>query len=599
MLRRYPRVWYTDSDIRAEDLLWRQPNGGVPSREYRTGWSRSTFLSRFAVSFGLALLLSNVTAYGQVYIVTDLGVLPNADSSIATSINNHGQIVGRSHIVINPFNQFDRAFLWQNGQMTELGDLPGFSNTPNFATSINNNGQIVGCIGTCGDGARGFLWANGVMTEPWANQVPFNRIFGPVHISDTGQVVGVGEYFISTGREVVPISWKDGAVSTAFENGFCPGKCFAFLRAVNNLGHVVGEAVNIGGSGLTNKATLWRDGIATNVGLLPGSTASTATDINDGGEVVGNSVVNGAMPRAFAWKDGTIRDLGTLGGGTSTAVAINENGLIVGSAQNAAGASRAVLYSNGTVSDLNELILGTAGWELIAATDITNTGQIVGYGTFRAQTRAFLLTPVPSGVEPSMGGNVGSVTTTIGGQFVPGVEVRLSCPGQPEVIGTNLKLRTGGRVLTVTFDLRGTLPGVCDVVVSNPDGSRLMTLPDAFSIESGGRPEMWVDILGFDRIRPGRPQRFYIVYGNKGNVDAEQVGICIEASSSLGLSVVDINASVQLVPDSLTRNTYGLLTVPVIPPQESAVLIIDVMATAPTPGTKFVLTAWTSWSNTR
>lgn len=405
--------------------------------------------------------------------------------------------------------------------------------------------------------SQGLLWANGVMTEPWAGQVPFNHIFGPRRISDTGQVIGVGEYFISTGREIVPISWKNGTVSTAFENGFCPGKCFVLLRAVNNLGHVVGEAVNIGGSGLTSKATMWRDGVATNLGLLSGSNGSTATNISDRGEVVGNSTVNGGMSRAFAWRDGTIRDLGRLGGETSTAAAINENGLIVGSAQNAAGGTRAVLYSDGSVTDLNDLILGNSGWVLVGATDINDAGQIVGYGLFQSRTRAFLLTPAPSGVEPHVGGNAGSITTTIGGQFVPGVTAHLSCSDQPDILGTSIRLRTGGRVLTVTFDLRGTRPSVCDVVVANPDGSQLMRLVGGFTIEQGGKADIWVDIVGFDTVRPGRSQAFYIVYGNRGNRDLYDVPLFITVPR-LTESSVDVRAipPLQPIPDWLSRLTF-------------------------------------------
>jgi probable HAF family extracellular repeat protein len=51
-----------------------------------------------------------------------LGTLPGDVSSGAKDINNKGQVVGQSCDI----NQNCRAFLWQNGMMTDLNTLvPG------------------------------------------------------------------------------------------------------------------------------------------------------------------------------------------------------------------------------------------------------------------------------------------------------------------------------------------------------------------------------------------------------------------------------------------------------------------------------------------
>ncbi|MCW7540962.1 PEP-CTERM sorting domain-containing protein [Aquabacterium sp. A7-Y] len=100
-----------------------------------------------------------------------------------------------------------------------------------------------------------------------------------------------------------------------------------------------------------------------------------AIDLNNAGQVVGDSF-KGDFVRPTLWKDGHIRDLGTLDGPSGSASSINEAGQIVGGRKlrGPEGGTRATLWEGGGIRDLPTLG-GRSGW----ANDINDVGQVVGH----------------------------------------------------------------------------------------------------------------------------------------------------------------------------------------------------------------------------
>jgi len=117
----------------------------------------------------------------------------------------------------------------------------------------------------------------------------------------------------------------------------------------------------------------------TDLGALPGTDESRGTGINQAGQAVGHSTSNPLFGPHIAtlWHaDGTMVDMGTLGGLGATAADINSSGLVVGMADIAPGVgspSHAFSWTASGMTDLGTLG-GTSSW----AEGINQLGQVVG-----------------------------------------------------------------------------------------------------------------------------------------------------------------------------------------------------------------------------
>ncbi|MGO9124475.1 MAG: hypothetical protein ACLP6G_06255 [Terriglobales bacterium] len=195
--------------LRFEAVLW-QPNGGIRQLRPLKGDSVAFAfgINNDGQTIGSSGLCSNTAVppfangpqAGHAVLwekggtPVDLGGLVTGGTiNIAASINNRGEVDGGSQ----SSDGYPHAFLWtKSAGMKDLGTLPGdFFSSATCCHTINDNGQVVGFSfpGPLGSG-RAFLWQNGVMTDlntlipkdsPW-------YLLQGLSINDAGQIVGYG-----------------------------------------------------------------------------------------------------------------------------------------------------------------------------------------------------------------------------------------------------------------------------------------------------------------------------------------------------------------------------------------------------------------------
>jgi probable HAF family extracellular repeat protein len=216
------------------------------------------------------------------------------------------------------FVEQDVAFLYSGGSVINLGTLPG-SASPNgsAALGINNSGQVVGRSPGVFDpyyGAptRAFLYSDGNMTD--LGELGGGRETSAYDINNSGQVVGYSEIGFNQRH---PFRFSNGTMTDLGTLGGTAGEAYA----INDSGQVVGSAMTTGNQ--TRHAFLYSGGM-TDLGALGGS-RSEATAINNAGQVVGWYYA--ALFKPFLFTGGQMYDLITLCTDCGTMQEVEPNGI--------------------------------------------------------------------------------------------------------------------------------------------------------------------------------------------------------------------------------------------------------------------------------
>jgi len=305
--------------------------------------------------------------------IVNLESLPEGGyESGAQSVNSRGQVVGWAFNTVAdpysiggvtgvplynfyepyPYYYQERAFLWQDGVMQDLGTLG--TGTDALAIAINERGQVIGIS----------------YTSSIPNQEP-----SPCSAVSTGLLPTVD-----------PFLWENGKM---IDLGTLGGTC-GIPWWVNDRGQVVGSSYLAGDQ--VSHAFRWTKATGMlDLGTLGGSSAYAAM-INDFGQIVGGASLPDGQFDAFLW-DGKMHDLGAIDG-CANAFSVNTQRQVVGNWGGEKCAEGAFLWENGgPMVDLNTLVSSSAGLSVAGAIEINDRGEIVGSACDDGNCYAMLLIP--------------------------------------------------------------------------------------------------------------------------------------------------------------------------------------------------------------
>ena len=218
--------------------------------------------------------------------MTDLGTLGGPDQgSSGSAINRSGEVAGTAGVTGTAKTNGTHAALWTGTTTVDLGALaPLSSGSWSVATGINDSGQVVGywasSVSTINTGAHPWLYSNGTMTslpEPSGLTTPSCQAH---MINNSGQIIGNCS---NAGSNDHAVLWQNGTVTTL---GTLGGLQVTNVTGINNNGQIAGWGTTSTGA---TDGFLDSNGTVTDLGgILP-------YGLNDNGVMVGTDDTGAAL----------------------------------------------------------------------------------------------------------------------------------------------------------------------------------------------------------------------------------------------------------------------------------------------------------------
>ena len=242
---------------------------------------------------------------------------PGGRFSVGISVNNAGQVVGFSETMTyltpstcSPTGTQTRTFLWHDGNMEDIGTLGGPDAAPGPGCDNQRPGVIVGTSYTSytpntdsGIPTQDpFLWDNGTMTDLGNLGGTFN--FGQCA---NAHLEVIGNSNLPDDQTFHGYRWRNGKMKDLGTLGGPDSEAVW----INDAGDIAGSA-DLPTPGI-HDAVVWIHGQIHDLGSLPGDACSRGRAINSRGQVVGGTSDCRNFLHAFVWEQGgPMRDLNKL-----------------------------------------------------------------------------------------------------------------------------------------------------------------------------------------------------------------------------------------------------------------------------------------------
>ena len=529
----------------------------------------------------------------------DVGVLPGQPASVATAINNLGQIVGYG----NTGGAAPHAFLFSGGSMQNLA--------AGEADAINNLGQVVGEALIGSSAYHAFLYSGGTLQD-LNNLIPSNSgwtLTEATGMNDSGQICGYGfnpsgqsRAFLLTrisalteqwavngsGSWSAPGNWTDPSVPGG---AAVPGAATTASLALGVPGGIAQDAALFGTALKSGTATVTLDASRSLSGLGFGTTggasyvispsgASTLTLSNTSGSVTisdsgGNHTINapitlGSNLSISATTGSSLTIAGAMSGGTNT-LSLSGGGELVLSGANT--------YTGATTIGAGTLQIGNGGvtGALSTSSSIADNGTLV---FDRSNT-------VTQGTDFSAAGIAGTGSLTQAGSGLLVLNASNTYTGTTTIIAGTLQIGSGGTAGSIVanivdngalvFDRSNNLTfagvisgsgsltqagsGILALGAANTyTGITLVSGGTLLLANSGALSDSTVDTSGAGSLSFGT-----LTAATFGGLQGSGNLPLINATSAVALSVGGNNASATYTgvisgPGSLTKNGSGSFT---------------------------------------
>jgi probable HAF family extracellular repeat protein len=239
----------------------------------------------------------------------DLGTLPGGTDAQAILINEAGQVVGWSYTGSTPippnaipcapeelpaFSLETGSFIWEKGKMRDLGSFGG---TCTLAGDLNDRGQIVGGASLAGDQSeRAFLWDNGAMHDLGGSLG--GDFTGAAALNAAGQAVGFA--YLPGDTIFHATLWKH--IGELKDLGVLGTDQCSYATGINERLQIVGGSISDCTNFIGFRAFLWEDGTMFDLNaLIPPATLNLQfiETINNRGEIAGVGVTAGPNGEAL------------------------------------------------------------------------------------------------------------------------------------------------------------------------------------------------------------------------------------------------------------------------------------------------------------